>query len=202
MLDYMLDYLIDLDKWLFVTINGFNSPFIDPIMIFFSKKIVWIPLYIIIAIWLFTEPFLEENGKLRFKRRAKNFSFLFLIGIILTFALTDSIANNIKELFERSRPCWDESLSNVCRLLESKGGQYGFVSNHASNVFGMALFSSLIFRKKWFSILIFIWAIFVAYSRIYVGKHFPADVLFGALLGMLIALLTYKIISYIYRIKR
>ena len=198
----MLDNIIALDKWLFITINGLHTPFFDPIMVFFSKKLVWAPLYLVIVFWLFIEPVKGSDKKIEIKRREKLFSFLFLTGIILTFAITDSAANIIKDSFERLRPCHDASLAGLCHLLEGKGGLYGFVSNHASNVFGLALFTSLTFKHKNYSILIFTWATIVSYSRIYVGKHFPADVLFGAILGLVLSFLIFKIISYIYKIKR
>ncbi len=198
----MIDNLIHYDKWLFVTLNGWHSPLFDVIMVFFSNRLVWAPLYILIALWLFFEPSFTKSEKISIKRRDLYFSLLFFAGIIITFGLTDTIANFIKEYFERLRPCHDESLKGMYRLLESPGGLYGFVSNHASNVFGLALFTSLTFKKKWFTIFIFIWAAIVSYSRIYVGKHFPADVICGALLGLLLAFITYNIFSFIYKNKK
>lgn len=198
----MIDSLIQFDKWLFVLINGLHSPIVDPVMIFFSKKVVWAPLYIFIAFWLFVEVKKNNLGKIELVKRETLYSLLFFTGVMLTFLFTDSAANFIKDTFERLRPCHDETLAGVCRLLEGKGGLYGFVSNHASNVFGLALFTSLTFKNRKYTILIFIWAAIVSYSRIYVGKHFPADVFFGALLGLTISYLTFKIISYIYKNKR
>jgi undecaprenyl-diphosphatase len=82
-------------------------------------------------------------------------------------------------------------------MLEWRGGLYGFVSSHAANLFGLAALSSFILRKRWLHWLLFIFVSSVGYSRIYVGKHYPLDVLCGALLGILIGWLVYKLSKYI-----
>ncbi|GAB1474660.1 hypothetical protein MASR2M69_21010 [Bacteroidota bacterium] len=83
----------------------------------------------------------------------------------------------------------------MIRLLDGKGGAFGFVSSHAANVFGLATITSLVFRRKWYTISIFIWAALVSYSRVYVGRHYPTDVLAGALLGFIAGYLFYKVLS-------
>lgn len=77
-------------------------------------------------------------------------------------------------------------------MLEYRGGQYGFVSSHAANLFGLATITSLLIRNRIYTAFIFVWAALVGYSRIYVGKHFPADVVCGAIFGMIVGYLVYK----------
>lgn len=177
--------IVKLDEQLFFFLNGAHTPWLDPVMKFFSNIPVWIPLYVFI-VFLF---FYKRPWQLGLT------SFL-LVG--LTFLLTDQVsASLIKEWVERLRPSHIEEWENTIHLLEGKGGLFSFVSSHAANVFGLAFFSSLVLKKKWYSYLIFIWATLVSYSRIYVGKHFPADVLCGAMLGALIGCLIYLLYRFI-----
>ncbi|MDR1338530.1 MAG: phosphatase PAP2 family protein, partial [Prevotellaceae bacterium] len=113
-------------------------------------------------------------------------SIAILAGLALSFALADQLSVHLfKNVFERLRPCHVEELKNVIHLLENCGGRYGFISNHAANSFCFAMFTSLFFRNRYCSFMIFFWAACVSYSRIYVGKHFPLDVVCGAAFGIL-----------------
>lgn len=198
----MLEGLKQIDSSLFLFLNGLGGGFSDNIMIFFSKLAVWVPLYLAILFFLFYKPCQSINAKgekrYSLKKRELKFSFLFLAGIIVTFALTDQTAGLIKDFVHRLRPSNDPSLAGFIHLLEKPGGLYGFVSNHATNVFGLAIFSSLTFKKRGYSWFIFTWAFIVSFSRIMVGKHYPGDVLAGAILGLAIGYLVYRIIFYIY----
>lgn len=176
----MFEWLLNTDRELFITLNNIHTPFFDGVMTFLSAKLVWLPLYLAILFFIFY-------------KRDKKSAFIMLTAVVITFALTDSVANIIKESVQRLRPCYEPALDGVVRLLEGKGGLYGYLSNHASNVFGLATITSLLFRKSWYSITIFIWATSVSYSRIYVGKHYPLDVLSGAILGIAIGLIIYKL---------
>ena len=102
---------------------------------------------------------------------------------------------SFKEVFQRLRPCWDPEISEKCRVLVEKGGEYGFVSGHAANFFG--IMSIIFFRlpniKTLIKFIFFIWGLLICYSRIHVGKHYPLDVFFGAILGLILAYLIYKI---------
>lgn len=165
--------IVELDHTLFFFLNGAHCNFLDPVMKFFSNIYVWIPLYLLIAGCLF----------LVFPWKK---ALLALLGILLTFLITDQLSSSlIKESIQRLRPSHIPGWEGTFRLLEGKGGLYSFVSSHAANVFGLACLSSLLYRKRWFTVSIYTWATLVSYSRIYVGKHFPLDVLCGALLGML-----------------
>jgi len=187
----MFERIIDFDKSLFLVLNHTTTPFFDGVMLFASEKFTWTPLYIAIIFFTF---FKVDNHRLAL--RPIKPAFLTLSGILLTFALTDMIsASVIKDYVQRLRPGHDPELEGLVRMLDGKGGLYGFVSSHAANVFGLALFTSLTFRKSWYSVIIFLWAALVGYSRIYVGRHFPLDVICGALLGILVGWIVYKIIS-------
>jgi undecaprenyl-diphosphatase len=170
----MLDWLIGLDKELLLAINGWNSSFFDPIMLFITNIWSGIPLYAVLIFMIFH----KRNPKV---------AILMLISVIVTFALTDWLGVHLFKMnFERLRPCWDPAIEPLIRVLEHKGGKFGFISNHAANYFGLAVISSGILKKRWYTITIFCWAAAVAYSRIYVGKHFPGDVICGALFGALV----------------
>ena len=119
----MLDWLIELDKELLLAINGLNSSFFDPIMVFITNKWSGIPIYAVLPIMIL------------YKRKLK-VAILMLFTIIITIALKDWIAVHLfKRTFERLRPCWDPTVENLIRILEYKGGRFGFISNHAANFF-------------------------------------------------------------------
>lgn len=192
----MLEHLIELDRSLFLALNGFHSPFFDSVMVAFSAKFVWIPLYaaIIFAMFFTVKGYVSgESAKQRLQviRKPLLFGIIALSGALITFALTDTVTYQIKLLVERPRPAYDPIIGNMVRMLEYKGGLYGFPSNHAANVFGLAIFTSLVLRKRPYTVFIFLWAALVSYSRIYVGKHFPLDALCGAMLGLFIGFIIY-----------
>lgn len=119
--------------------------------------------------------------------------------IALVIILSDQISVNFfKEIFLRLRPCHNPEISNLVHTVDGCGGQYGFVSSHASNTFALAVFLGLIFKKHLSYLLhiMLVWAAIVSYSRIYVGVHYPADILCGALLGVLIAYVFWKLLQF------
>jgi len=179
-----MQWLIELDKSLFLYLNGLNSTYVDPVMVFFSAKLVWIPLYLLIVYLIV-------------KSEEKKYLVFTLLAVIITFALTDTAGNLIKNTVERLRPCHDPQIAPFIHLLEGKGGMYGYVSNHAANVFGLATITAVIIRNRYYSIGIFLWAAIVAYSRIYVGKHYPLDIISGAIVGVVIALLVLRLLEWV-----
>ena len=106
--------------------------------------------------------------------------------MIILITLSDSVAARvIKESVQRLRPTHNPAIESLVHIVNDyRGGSYGFVSNHASNTFALAVFLSLLFRNRYFSIGILIWAAVVSYSRIYLGVHYPGDIIGGALLGV------------------
>jgi len=177
----MIEKIIDIDTQLFLYLNSLHSDFFDKIMWFVSGKLEWIPLYLAIIFFIF--------------RRYKIKGFIPLFFLIVAVALADLISVNLfKDLFQRLRPCHNPEIENVVHLVNNKcGGMYGFVSSHAANAFALAGFTFLLFRNKYFTFGIFIWATVVSYSRIYLGVHYPADVICGAVLGLLLGILLFWI---------
>jgi undecaprenyl-diphosphatase len=170
-----------LDQQLFLFLNSLNSPFWDKVMSAVSGKIIWAPLYLAILVWI----------GITYKKRF----WVILIFIALAVALADQVSVQLfKNVFHRLRPCHEPSLEGLIHLVNGKcGGLYGFVSSHASNSFNVALLSLMFIKKRWYSVSIVLWASVVGYSRIYLGVHYPGDVIFGALLGALIGWGVYKL---------
>ena len=178
----MLDYLLDTDIDLFLYLNSFHSDFWDVIMYYVSGKTTWIPLYLIVTFFIFK----------KFKLKT-GFVILLTFGLLVTLADQTSV-HLFKNVFERLRPCHNRDIKEFVYTLNHCGGSYGFVSSHAANSFAFAVLSLLFFRKIWYSVTIILWAFLVGYSRIYLGVHFPGDILGGAILGSFIAFVLYKIL--------
>jgi undecaprenyl-diphosphatase len=176
-----------LDQQLFLFLNSINSPFWDNIMFALSGRLIWAPLYLVILFVLW--------------KKLKRKMLILIPVIIVAVALCDQISVHLfKEVFQRLRPCHEPSLEGMIHLVRGQcGGQYGFVSSHATNSFNVALLSLLFIRKRWFTIAILLWAALVSYSRIYLGVHYPGDVLCGALLGSAIGYATWFTYNYIDR---
>lgn len=166
----MIDYLNNLDTQLFFFLNGINSGFWDHIMWWVSGKEEWIPLYLIILGWIIY----------RFRWKT-----LFLLPfIILLVVLSDQISVFIKSGVQRYRPTHEPLIKDLVHIVNNyRGGLYGFVSSHAANSFALAAFTLMLFKNRWFTIFILFWASLVSYSRIYLGVHYPGDILFGGILG-------------------
>jgi len=175
----MLEIIKDLDTNLFIFLNSINSPFWDKTMWLISAKTTWYPLYLAIIAYIIY--------------KYKNKSIILLLSIALLIALADQTSVHLfKDVFQRLRPCHNPQLQDIVHLVNNKcGGKYGFVSSHATNVFSISLFLSFIFKNKFFTIGIFFWAIIISYSRIYLGVHYPLDVIGGAALGSILAYIVY-----------
>ncbi|MBM3419962.1 MAG: phosphatase PAP2 family protein [Bacteroidetes bacterium] len=173
-----------LDRDLFLFLNSLHSPFWDGIMYTISAKLTWAPLYLFM-LYLF----------IRKQKRKALVVFLFAVAAI---TVSDQLSvHAFKEVFERLRPCKEPELKGLVHMVKGKcGGMYGFVSSHAANSFNIAVFSLLIVRKEWYTVSILIWASVVSYSRIYLGVHYPGDILGGALLGIIIGWIFYRTWSY------
>jgi len=184
----MVDNLIELDKKISIFINDHHCQFIDYVMEYASYTFTWIPVFLFLLFLVYKN----------FNR--KQFYFVLIFTVVL-ITLTDMISFEVfKENFQRLRPCHDPSLKGIIRIVNNHcGGDYGFISSHASNYFGIATFFGLLLNKKYkylFYILV-IWAVLIAYSRIYLGVHFFGDVLCGSILGFLIGYVIYFAFKWI-----
>jgi len=177
-------WLIHADINLFLTLNGFHNTFFDTIMYWVSNRWIWIPLYV----WIF----------FRLTRLYEKKVIRIILFIILFITASDQISSRvIKNFVERPRPCHEAALEGRVHIVNNYcGGEFGFVSSHAANCFALLSFLFLLTRKKeklMIKILL-AWAIIVSYSRIYLGVHYPGDIICGALSGIFIG----SIFSMIY----
>ncbi|WP_439151566.1 phosphatase PAP2 family protein [Winogradskyella sp.] len=183
----MIDKLLELDKELFLYLNGLGSSTWDDIWLFITNEYSFIPLYAILLFLIYK------------KYGAKPLLLMvFVIAAMITF--TDQITNVFKDGFMRPRPCrLDSLLDEGMRYIAVRCGKYGFFSGHSSNSMAAAVFGGLLLRP-YFKNLIFIllfWSFIVAYSRIYVGVHYPLDIICGMTFGALAGFGFYKLNIYL-----
>lgn len=157
-------------------LNGLHTPWLDPIMLFITETLSWLPLHLFLLYLIFKDH--QKKG------------WLVLIGLVITIVLADQVTSTLmKPYFGRFRPAHEPSLQSLVHIVNGyRGGKFGFASSHAANTFGTATFLFLLFGKtrKWI-VMLFLWAAVVTYSRIYLGVHYPGDILVGSLVGMLSA---------------
>ena len=172
----ILDTLQALDRQLLLALNRAHTPALDALMVFASNRLVWFPAYALLIGWLIYH----------FRRRA----MLLLPLVLAAVGFADSITSRLfKPYFARLRPCHDDTLAPVLHLPDGCGGQFGFLSSHAANSVALAVFLALVLpagRFRGLKIGVMLWAALLSYSRIYLGAHYPADVLGGAAVGALL----------------
>ena len=178
----LLEILKLWDTNLFLFINGAHASFFDSFMFLVSNKLVWIPLYASVLYVLI--------------RHWKKEAIWLVLALILCIVISDQISSGIlKDLVKRLRPSHAEDLKGLVHLVKGyAGGKYGFASSHASNAAGFALLSALLLKRRIYTYSIVAWAFITGYSRIYLGVHYPLDILGGFLIGALAALACYWLI--------
>ena len=179
-----MEQILELDRKIFLELNSnFHNPFMDQLMMFLTSTTAWIPLYIILLYFLI--------------RNYKKETWIVLLGIALTIILADQITSSImKPFFERLRPSHEPSFGEQVHIVNNyRGGRFGFASSHAANTFGVATLICLLLKnyRPWITLL-FIWPLFVGYTRIYLGVHYPGDILAGFLIGLMCAITSYLLV--------
>lgn len=185
----MLNQLLEYDKELFLFLNNLGTPTWDGFWLFYTTKINWIPFY---ALLLY----------LIYKNVSKKAFLVTVLMVALMVAFTDQVTNLFKHGFERLRPCYTAGVKDVMRLVKSScGGKFGYFSGHASNSMSVAVFVGLLLRQhyKYLVFVLIFWSAMMAYSRIYVGVHFPLDVMSGMMFGAISGFLFYKLTQFFWK---
>lgn len=183
----MIEVLKKLDEDLFLFLNSLHADWLDPIMFQMTETITWVPLYAFLLYKIY-------------KVDPKN-SWWVIGGVMLTILISDQFTSGfLKPLMERLRPCHDPRWEGLMHNYGRCGGLYGFVSSHAANTFGLATFLNLKMKGKvkhfgW----LYLYAFLVSYTRIYLGVHYPFDILLGATIGVIVGWISWFFIVFVKR---
>lgn len=181
-----MEQLAELDRELFLFLNNLGNPSWDDFWNFVTNKFASIPFYALLVFFLYKAQGLKRT-------------LLTLVFVAVLITLTDQLANLFKHFFERLRPCRQEGVMEYARFVAVRCGRFGYFSAHAASSAALAVFLGLNLRNYWqhiFPVLIF-WALLVSYSRIYIGVHYPGDILTGWIVGLLIGSLLFLLYRYL-----
>ncbi len=183
----MLDYLIYVDHNLLVLINSLHAPWADQVMWIISGKLTWLPLYVLLI-------------GLIFWRFGWKKALIILVGFAVAVGLSDFISSGIiKNLVCRPRPTHSAVIGSSLHIVNGyRGGLYGFVSSHAANTMSCALLFSLLYKNKLATSLLMLWVLLNCYSRMYLGVHYPADIVGGLIVGATMAYIVYVILNKVF----
>lgn len=181
-----ISILTDIDKYLLLALNGSDSLFWDGVMKVYTSMAIWIPIVLVLLYVL------AKNNSM------KDFLILLLF-IALVVTITDTLSSTIcKPFFERWRPTRDPLLMYIVDVVtETRGKDYGFTSSHAANSFGLAMFFLLLIKNKVLTVSLILWASMNAFTRIYLGVHYPGDIIAGTAIGLLAGWGMYRLYMYV-----
>lgn len=170
------------DTQMFLFLNSMHNDFFDRFMFAFSNMKVWLPFYVVV-VWLL------------FRNEGKKALWLVLF-LVVGVVLSDQLSVLVKNLVERPRPTHNDNISNFVHTVNNyKGGPFGFVSSHAANTVSFALLSSLIIRRRLYTLSVMLWVAITCYSRVYLGVHYPLDIAGGLVTGTLTALVSFLLLQ-------
>lgn len=183
----MIDQILQLDTNAFIFLNSLGTPTWDPFWLAYTSKFNWIPFYAVLLYLIYRQMQVKAV-------------IITMVLVALMILVTDQVTNLFKDGFHRLRPCHLAELIDGMRLVKARcGGQYGFFSGHASNTMAAAFFIGLTLKKRNKYLLYFLifWALLMGYSRIYIGVHYPLDVVLGTLFGVFTGTLFYKLNGFL-----
>lgn len=176
----MLEKLKTLDTDLFIYLNSLGSEPYDAFWLFITKQTNWTPLFLLFLYLIYKKLGTKQTLYL-----------LLFVAVLVTF--TDQTTNFVKNTFQRLRPCNNSEINAVIRVVQVRNS-FSFFSGHAANTMAVAMFLYLILKRKFnYFWLLFLWPLLFAYSRIYLGLHYPIDILCGYLCGMTLGFLMFKV---------
>ena len=199
----MLEEILHIDTEILLAINGWHTPWADRVMWIISDKITWIPLYLLLIgllVWRYRQP--SKNATKCLNKVPA--CVVMIVAIVMAVGLADFIASGIlKDLVARPRPTRVPELDGILHLVNGyKSGRYGFVSSHAANTMACALLFSLIWRNKIATFGLLLWVALNCYSRMYLGVHYPTDIMGGLIVGALVAVAMYQVLRALGEVSR
>lgn len=182
----MIEQILGYDTELFLFLNNLGAPRWDYMWLVITHEVTFVPMYAILLFLLHR----------KFGTKAL-LIFILLVAVMITF--TDQMTNVSKRGFQRLRPCGEPSIMDQVRFIAVRCGKYGFFSGHSSNSMAAAVYAGLMLRPYYRNLIyiLLFWSLVVAYSRIYVGVHYPLDLFFGLSFGAMVGYGFYKLAHYL-----
>lgn len=180
----MIEKIVTLDKELFVFLNTLGSPTYDELWLILTNQLYWTPLFLLLLV-------------LSYKKLGVKQTLLLILFVALLVLFTDQITNLFKHTVQRLRPCNNPELKSIIRIVQQRNS-FSYFSGHAANSMAVTTLLFLIFRTRYnYFGFLFLWPLLFAYSRIYLGLHFPLDILSGYLFGLMVGFLFYKLYQFV-----